>query len=45
MPARASSTTIAAAIILSALVAPLWVLSLATLGSLGNSDAAGNAIG
>jgi hypothetical protein len=45
MPTKPSSTTIAAAIILSVLIAPLWVLSLATLASLGNSDAAGNAIG
>jgi hypothetical protein len=45
MPAKPSSTTIATAIILGALVAPLWVLSLATLASLGNSDAAGNATG
>jgi hypothetical protein len=45
MPTKPSSGTIATAIILSALIAPLWVLSLATLASLGNSDAAGNAIG
>jgi hypothetical protein len=45
MPTKPSSGTIATAFILGALIAPLWLLSLATLASLGNSDAAGNAIG
>jgi len=44
-PTKPSSGAITGAIVLSALIAPLWVLSLATLASLGNSDAAGNAIG
>lgn len=43
--AKASSRVIAGGIVLSAVIAPLWVLNLATLASLGHSDAAGNAIG
>jgi hypothetical protein len=43
--AKASSGAIAGGIVLSAAIGPLWVLNLATLASLGNSDAAGNAIG
>src|SRR3954451_1361489 len=43
--AKASSSTIAGAIVLSAVIGLLWVLNLATLASLGHSDAAGNAIG
>jgi len=45
MPQAKASRAIAGAIVLSAVIAPLWVLNLATLASLGNSDAAGNAIG
>ncbi len=46
MPAaKASSGAIAGGIVLGALSGLLWTLSLATLASLGNSDAAGNAIG
>jgi hypothetical protein len=44
-PTNPSSGATTGAIVLSALIAPLWALSLATLASLGNSDAAGNAIG
>jgi hypothetical protein len=43
--AKASSGAIAGAIVLSALIGLLWTLNLATLASLGNSDAAGNGIG
>ncbi len=43
--AKASSSAIAGGIVLSAVIGLLWVLNLATLASLGNSDAAGNAIG
>ena len=43
--AKASSGAIAGGIVLGALIGLLWVLNLATLASLGNSDAAGNAIG
>src|SRR3954471_22429041 len=42
---KASSGAIAGGIVLSALIGLLWALNLATLASLGNSDAAGNAIG
>jgi hypothetical protein len=46
MPAaKASNGAIAGAIVLGALIGLLWALNLATLASLGNSDAAGNAIG
>jgi hypothetical protein len=46
MPAaKASSGAIAGGIVLGALIGLLWALNLATLASLGNSDAAGNAIG
>jgi hypothetical protein len=46
MPAaKASSGAIAGGIVLGALIGLLWTLNLATLASLGNSDAAGNAIG
>jgi hypothetical protein len=43
--AKASGGAIAGGIVLSALIGLLWALNLATLASLGNSDAAGNAIG
>jgi hypothetical protein len=43
--AKASSGAIAGGIVLGALIGLLWTLNLATLASLGNSDAAGNAIG
>jgi hypothetical protein len=43
--AKASSGAIAGGIVLGALIGLLWALNLATLASLGNSDAAGNAIG
>src|SRR3954447_3907291 len=42
---KASSGAIAGAIVLGALIGLLWTLNLATLASLGNSDAAGNALG
>src|ERR1700712_3746726 len=42
---KASKGAIAGGIVLGALIGLLWVLNLATLASLGNSDAAGNAIG
>jgi hypothetical protein len=46
MPAaKASGGAIAGGIVLGALIGLLWTLNLATLASLGNSDAAGNAIG
>src|SRR3954451_25325522 len=46
MPAaKASGGAIAGAIVLGALIGLLWALNLATLASLGHSDAAGNAIG
>ena len=45
MPTKPSSVATSGAIVLSVLIALLWALSLATLASLGNSDAAGNAIG
>jgi hypothetical protein len=45
MPAKPSTGAVSSAIVLSGLVALLWLLSLATLASLGKSDAAGNAIG
>src|SRR3954447_1135620 len=46
MPAaKASNGAIAGAIVLGALIGLLWALNLATLASLGHSDAAGNAIG
>jgi hypothetical protein len=43
--AKASGGAIAGGIVLSTLIGLLWALNLATLASLGNSDAAGNAIG
>jgi hypothetical protein len=43
--AKASGGAIAGAIVLGALIGLLWTLNLATLANLGNSDAAGNAIG
>jgi hypothetical protein len=43
--AKASSGVIAGAIVLGAIIGLLWALNLATLASLGNSDAAGNGIG
>src|SRR3954452_25455065 len=42
--AKASGSAIAGGIVLGALIGLLWALNLATLASLGNSDAAGNAI-
>src|SRR4051794_3899020 len=45
MPSKPSTGAISGAVILSIIAGLLWVLSLATLASLGNSDAAGNAIG
>jgi hypothetical protein len=44
-PSKPSDRVIAANIVLGVIAGLLWVLSLATLASLGNSDAAGNAIG
>jgi hypothetical protein len=44
-PSKPSDRVIATNIVLSVIAALLWALSLATLASLGNSDAAGNAIG
>jgi hypothetical protein len=43
--AKASSGAIAGAIVLGAVIGLLWALNLATLASLGHSDAAGNGIG
>jgi hypothetical protein len=43
--AKASNGAVAGGIVLSAVIGLLWALNLATLASLGNSDAAGNAIG
>src|SRR4030081_1059323 len=43
--ARPSDGAIAASIVLSVVIGLLWMLQLATVTSLGNSDAAGNAIG
>jgi len=43
--AKASSGAMPAELSLGALIGLLWTLNLATLASLGNSDAAGNAIG
>jgi hypothetical protein len=43
--AKASSGAIAGGIVLGVLAGLLWALNLATLASLGNSDAAGNALG
>jgi hypothetical protein len=45
VPSRPSNGAAAASIVLSIIAGLLWVLSLATLASLGHSDAAGNAIG
>ena len=42
---QASGGAVAGAIVLGALIGLLWALNLATLASLGNSDAAGNGIG
>lgn len=44
-PAKPLGSAMAATILLAVVAALLWVLSLATLGSLGRSDAAGNALG
>src|ERR1700710_2659189 len=44
-PVKPSTGATAASIVLGVIAGLLWVLSLATLASLGNSDAAGNAIG
>jgi hypothetical protein len=43
--AKASSGAVAGGIVLSAVIGLLWTLNLATLASLGHSDAAGNGIG
>src|SRR3954453_24113133 len=43
--AKASSGASAGAIVLGALIGLLWALNLVMLASLGNSDAAGNAMG
>src|SRR3979409_1041310 len=43
--ARPSDGAIAASIVLSVVIGLLWMLQLATVTSLGHSDAAGNAIG
>jgi len=43
--AKASSGAIAGGIVLGAIIGLLWALNLATLASLGHSDAAGNGIG
>jgi hypothetical protein len=45
VPTRPSNGVTATSIVLSIIAGLLWVLSLATLASLGNSDAAGNALG
>jgi hypothetical protein len=45
VPTRPSNGATATSIVLSIIAGLLWVLSLATLASLGNSDAAGNGIG
>jgi hypothetical protein len=45
MPTKPSRGAVTACVLLGVVTALLWVLSLATLASLGNSDAAGNAIG
>jgi hypothetical protein len=45
VPTRPSNGATAASIVLSVIAGLLWALSLATLASLGNSDAAGNGIG
>ena len=45
VPTRPSNGATAASVVLSVIAGLLWVLSLATLASLGDSDAAGNAIG
>src|SRR3954453_3626121 len=42
---KPSDRVVATNIVLSVIAGLLWVLSLATLANLGNSDAAGNAIG
>jgi hypothetical protein len=42
---KPSDVVVAISIVLSVIAGLLWVLNLATLASLGNSDAAGNAIG
>src|SRR5436305_4399408 len=44
-PFKASNGIISFTIVLTVIAGLLWVLSLATLGSLGHSDAAGNALG
>ena len=43
--AKASNGAVAGGIVLSAVIGLLWTLNLATLASLGHSDAAGNGIG
>jgi hypothetical protein len=45
LPTRPSNGATATSVVLSIIAGLLWVLSLATLASLGNSDAAGNALG
>jgi hypothetical protein len=45
VPTRPSNGATATSVVLSIIAGLLWVLSLATLASLGNSDAAGNALG
>jgi hypothetical protein len=42
---KPSDVVVATSIVLSVIAGLLWMLNLATLASLGNSDAAGNAIG
>jgi hypothetical protein len=44
-PAKPSNGATLASVVLTAIAGLLWVLSLATLASLGGSDAAGNALG
>src|SRR3954454_3973933 len=44
-PVKPSNRAMLTSIVLTAIAMPLWVLSLATLASLGRSDAAGNALG
>jgi hypothetical protein len=44
-PVKPSNGAMLASIVLAAIAGLLWVLSLATLASLGRSDAAGNALG
>src|SRR3954454_7588819 len=44
-PLKASKGAVSVSILLAAIAALLWMLSLATLAELGRSDAAGNALG